>query len=403
MLDKLSRLSTVGGNRKSREIYKYLQVCAAKPYYDMLTDWVYEGKIDDPYNEFLISVNESQQAHNLLDDFNTKYWEERYTIRNTMVPEELKAMANKILVTGKYLNVLHSVSIKSNRKSVDLDTESDINSTLNRESPVKLIPGASRENMDAIERAFDFSSKALLNLMMGPSHQLIQRLRALKHYFLIDQGDFFVHFMHTAEEELRKECSVISTGKLEGLLDASITISILGEDSFRENLRCTLLPYTLIQHLELVQQLSNGNENFDDEKALAATRAKLQHVRNQRLKGMEAFALDYAVKWPVSLVISRKELTKYQLVFRHLFLQPCPKTTEQDLVGTPKFERNGFARVLIHHIFCASGCCNAYAKLSYYMMVEVLEVRHHQFETALSKAETLDNVLEYMQNFWILA
>ena len=74
LLDKLSRLSTVGGNRKSREIYKYLQVCAAKPYYDMLTDWVYEGKIDDPYNEFLISVNESQQAHNLLDDFNTKYW-----------------------------------------------------------------------------------------------------------------------------------------------------------------------------------------------------------------------------------------------------------------------------------------------------------------------------------------
>ena len=101
-------------------------------------------------------------------------------------------------------------------------------------SPVKLIPAHLEKNMDAIERAFDFSSKALLNLMMGPSHQLIQRLRALKHYFLIDQGDFFVHFMHTAEEELRKECSVISTGKLEGLLDASITISILGEDSFRE-------------------------------------------------------------------------------------------------------------------------------------------------------------------------
>ena len=33
------------------------------------------------------------------------------------------------------------------------------------------------------------------------------------------------------------------------------------------------------------------------------------------------------------------------------------------------------------------------------MMVEVLEVRHHQFETALSKAETLDNVLEYHAEF----
>ena len=126
-----------------------------------------------------------------------------------------------------------------------------------------------------------------------------------------------------------------------------------------------MLPYTLIQHLELVQQLSNGNENFDDEKALAATRAKLQHVRNQRLKGMEAFALDYAVEWPVSLVISRKELTKYQLVFRHLFfLQPCPKTTEQDLVGTPKFERNGFARSIDSIIYFAPADAAFYAKLS---------------------------------------
>ena len=35
----------------------------------------------------------------------------------------------------------------------------------------------------------------------------------------------------------------------------------------------------------------------------------------------------------------------------------------------------------------------------YYMMVEVLEVRHHQFETALRKAKTLDNVLEYHAEF----
>ena len=44
------------------------------------------------------------------------------------------------------------------------------------------------------------------------------------------------------------------------------------------------------------------------------TRRKLLLVRhNQQLKGMEAFALDYEVKWPLSIVVSRKELTKYQL------------------------------------------------------------------------------------------
>ena len=82
---------------------------------------------------------------------------------------------------------------------------------------VKLIAGAIRENAEAIEHAFNFSSKALLKLMMGPSHQLIQRLRALKHYFLIDQGDFFVHFMHVAEDELQERMLRNINKKVRGL------------------------------------------------------------------------------------------------------------------------------------------------------------------------------------------
>jgi len=31
------------------------------------------------------------------------------------------------------------------------------------------------------------------------------------------------------------------------------------------------------------------------------------------LSGLESFALDYTVRWPLSLVISRKALTKYQV------------------------------------------------------------------------------------------
>ncbi len=30
--------------------------------------------------------------------------------------------------------------------------------------------------------------------------------------------------------------------------------------------------------------------------------------------------LDYQAKWPLSLVVSRRAVTKYQLLFRHLFL-----------------------------------------------------------------------------------
>ena len=39
----------------------------------------------------------------------------------------------------------------------------------------------------------------------------------------------------------------------------------------------------------------------------------------QGLKGVEALTLDYNVQWPVSLVLSRRAITKYQLISRLLF------------------------------------------------------------------------------------
>ena len=42
---------------------------------------------------------------------------------------------------------------------------------------------------------------ALLDLLLR-EHALMARLRSIKHYFLLDQGDFFVHFLDSAEDEL---------------------------------------------------------------------------------------------------------------------------------------------------------------------------------------------------------
>lgn len=40
---------------------------------------------------------------------------------------------------------------------------------------------------------------------------------------------------------------------------------------------------------------------------------------SQGLKGIEAFTLDYKVGWPLSIVLSRRAITKYQLLSRLLY------------------------------------------------------------------------------------
>ena len=48
------------------------------------------------------------------------------------------------------------------------------------------------------------------------------------------------------------------------------------------------------------------------------------------LKVHEAFTLDYKVRWPLTLIISKKAINKYQLIFRHLL--QC-KYAEKSLEG----------------------------------------------------------------------
>ena len=402
LLNVVDRLrSECGGDRKVHALYSYLLSKSSVPTFNMLTRWVHYGDVDDQYSEFMISVNQEQSRADLLADFNTKYWASRYTVRGEMVPVFLQRAAEKILTTGKYLNVLRGCGVvgeqrlKESRKvwmhmmmksnsgtngnsgtsggsggssSVAVSVAGMVGEKKNRQDQQnqgdkrenaqgtgenatterkeeedeqkwaerrKLhYDSGERANIDSIENAYHFSSKALLDLLLE-DHQLLPRLRSLKHYFLVDQGDFFVHFMDAAEDELRRSTAEISSVRLDFLLESSVRQSISEHDVYRTDLKCALLPYTLIQHLELVQQLSgeegsstgrrdvNGglsSSRFQGMDSIEDTRRKLLLVRrNQQLKGMEAFALDYDISWPLSIVISRKELTKYQLIFRHLF------------------------------------------------------------------------------------
>ncbi|MGH0168574.1 UNVERIFIED_CONTAM: hypothetical protein FKN15_055048 [Acipenser sinensis] len=60
-----------------------------------------------------------------------------------------------------------------------------------------------RAYVEQIEKAYNYASKVLLDFLMEEK-ELVARLRSIKHYFLMDQGDFFVSFMDLTEEELKK-------------------------------------------------------------------------------------------------------------------------------------------------------------------------------------------------------
>ena len=83
--------------------------------------------LNDPYKEFMIQEKPSVSKDRLKDDFNDVYWEQRYYLQNDAVPSFLDPYKEKILNTGKYLNVLRECSI-------DVKIEQDISQYLHTKS-----------------------------------------------------------------------------------------------------------------------------------------------------------------------------------------------------------------------------------------------------------------------------
>lgn len=64
--------------------------------------------------------------------------------------------------------------------------------------------------------------------------------RSIKRYFLMDQGDFFVHFMDLTEEELKKPVDDITPTRLEALLELALRMSTANTDPFKDDLKVGL-------------------------------------------------------------------------------------------------------------------------------------------------------------------
>lgn len=235
-------------------------------------------------------------------------------------------MAEKVLRAGKYLNVVGECG-----KEVDYPGPRELT-----------YAPQERGYVDTIEKAYTFASKSLLELMME-GEDLMGYLHSLKHYFLMDQGDLMVHFMDMAREELCKPMSEILPQRLESLLELALRTSLADHDPYKDNVKPILVPYDLVTQLFYIMAIQPEGVGPDATPPPPIARPDPKSVIG--LTGVEAFSLDYQVKWPLSLVISRKSLFKYQMLFRHLFF--C-RHVERELCDTWTHFKGAKASALDH-------------------------------------------------------
>lgn len=422
LLNVIKRVSTLGGDERRAKLFSFLIERASVPFLGMLERWIYAGIIDDPYEEFMIAERSDISKEALNEHFNSSYWKERYAVRQDYVPWFLRDANNmvqtNILTTGKYLNVVREcgrpVRCPSSRSISYADRD---------------------EFVSIVGTAYEFASEKLLSLLMKESN-LLAHLKSIKEFFFLSRGDLFVHFVDTASEELEKDASEVDLAKLESLLKLSLETASTSTNPHKENLTCSMERYQLHRHLEAIHAASqstsasegmlsatallrgdNGDLEIDgaaDKRKKTGSKSPYSRRRRvaaasssdggwnggERLTGIQAFAFGYKVEWPLTLVLSRQSLIKYQILFRHLFYckhvenQLCrvwlhmQSTKELDIRGAmgPSYS---LRQRMIHFV----------QNLLYYVTVEVLEHRWHEFEANLRGVKTVDDVMSLHSNF----
>ncbi|EGX49138.1 hypothetical protein TWF173_009109 [Orbilia oligospora] len=380
-----NRLNSMAGDPSTRSLLEYLLRQSSMPYMVMLNEWLHHGVIKDAHSEFLIKETKSIRRERLEEDYTDEYWDKRYTIRHNDVPPQLEAVKEKVLLAGKYLNVVRECG------GVDVSKE------------VKDVPLTFDDPnfLDNVGSAYAHANESLLNLLLT-THGLRARLRSLKHYFFLDQSDFFSYFLELGTSELKKPAKNVNVAKLQSLLDLTLRQpgSIAAGDPFKEDVRVQMNEIGLTKWLMRIVSVSGVDEgsglpedhrnssNLDDDKSIT---------------GFNAMELDFAVPFPLSLVISRKTILRYQLIFRYLL---SLRHLEILLVGAwqdhtkviswrhhsrflpiERWKRGAFtlrARMLVF-----------VQQLLYFCTAEVLEPNWHSLQERIGSVKTVD---ELMQN-----
>ncbi|KAK9738615.1 Gamma tubulin complex component C-terminal [Popillia japonica] len=342
------QISAYIGDYKAQDLCVHLMQAASVPYMKMLGMWIYKGIISDPIDEFLVEDQEVVQKEDMPIDYSADYWDKKYIIRRERIPKFLEPVADIILRAGKYLNVIRQCGRTLNHKVETIEYKLE-----------------ERHYIEAIENAYKYASQTLLDLVMK-DQDLLGRLKSVKHYFLLDQGNFIVTFLALCEKELSKNIHDVIQARLDSLLDLALRLSCSCSDPYKDDLRTELLIQARLDSLlDLALRLScSCSDPYKDD--------------------LRTELLPYDLQFQMFKILSIQTMAEPDYWSNGEFWR-SNKVTKKFPFHAAKQYRNAFAlrQRMLHCV----------QNLEYHMMVEVIEPHWCTFVQKISKVSNVDEIL----------
>lgn len=442
------RLTQLGGDPNAHALYLELFREASQPYARTLLRWITSGVLLDPYEEFMVVEDARVTRASLESDPTDEYWERRYMLRDeryfaqreqlardgepvdeqvdeargaltggAKIPAFLEAWKHKILLAGKYLNAIRECGLDvSNVESERVHAlfgsqDAHVESYLAMDAKLERVVMDDDAFSTCIELAYQRANAALLSLLKKDK-DIIARLCSLKHYFFFAQADFLQTFLDQSQHELRKlvdpqrirETTLLRLQtQLDMALGSSDSVGFL--DPYREELRVDLAKERAYDQLQRIADTKGVVE-------VAKLRAKQLAERQQhgtREVAMYLLQFDVHVQFPVSLVISKKNILRWQFLHRCLLLLKLLERAltevwvDQTLPAWRRKDRRPYAAPLEQwkmriHLLRQRMLLLVQQLLAFYT-TEILEPNWHDLMAKLERARSVDQFMKHHFDF----
>lgn len=267
----------------------------SKPFFHALSLWIFEGELQDPFEEFFVEANKdlkatwgptgedlnsalymsTSQDHHMAPP--SSLWQNQFRFRTEMLPSFIReSFGRKIFSTGKSLNFIRFSCDDADWVATKASQRKEGNAVLRYAN----LPGLER----TIDEAYASASTRLLDIFTG-KYKLMAHLRALKDYLMLTKGDFTDLLMESIGPSLDKPASSL----------------------FRHNLTASL-----------ETSIRGSNSQYDDVDIVGRLDARILDFSEGDL-GWDSFTLEYRVDEPVSTVLDNHAMLGYQIIFNHLW------------------------------------------------------------------------------------
>lgn len=364
LISLIHSLSSSHGDPFVASFAERLLTHVARPFYEMLRRWIYDGELTDPYQEFFITEPDPNSLPSVDHrHVATSVWEEKYKIDSAMVPSIISAdFSRKVFLIGKSLNFIRNNCgdsdwviqySKSNSKSLDYANTANLS-----------------QSIDVAYR----TTMSRLTHLMSTKFGLFTHLTAIKKYMLLAQGDFFELLIESLAQHLDRPVNSM----------------------YRHNLTS-----------QLEHAIRHSNAQYDDAEVLRRLDARMLELSSGEI-GWDCFTLEYKISAPCDVVITQWGNTQYLKIFNLLWRI---KRVEYSLNSTCKRCMTGGRSVLaavsdkLGSDWKRARCVVAEMvhfinQLQYYLLFEVIEASWEKLQEALHKPEaTLDDLIEAHTNY----